>query len=335
MKGVKECFITKEKLPYVLKAEKGAFKTPADFYKFLEANQAQLKEHLLKYGGLLFRGFPLKEAQDFNGAIDAFGLGKTLDYIGGDSPRDKVKGKVYTSTEAPPSFKLPLHHEMSFIKNFPEHIYFFCHTQPEEGGQTIIADGRTIFQKMPTEIKKRFTEKKLQYVSHYWGRSKLMEMINKIQRGHKSWHQVFETESKEEVEKKCQENDFGVQWPRKEWVKIVQDRPAVISHPDTKEPIWFNQAHLYDFNPRLLGRFNYVGAKLLYARKNTKMHEIYYGDGSKIERDDLYKVMDVLDENTVYFDWRQGDFLVLDNVLAMHGRAPFKGKRRILTALTK
>ena len=44
--------------------------------------------------------------------------------------------------------------------------------------------------------------------------------------------------------------------------------------------------------------------------------------------------MDVLDKNTIAFQWLKGDALVLDNVLSMHGRAAFTGKRRILASMT-
>ncbi len=44
--------------------------------------------------------------------------------------------------------------------------------------------------------------------------------------------------------------------------------------------------------------------------------------------------MDTLDRNTVAFPWQRGDMLMLDNVLAMHGRATFAGRRRILAAMT-
>ncbi|CAL9395764.1 hypothetical protein SUDANB6_01355 [Streptomyces sp. enrichment culture] len=32
-------------------------------------------------------------------------------------------------------------------------------------------------------------------------------------------------------------------------------------------------------------------------------------------------------------DWREGDILVIDNVLTAHGRRPFEGTRRILVAM--
>jgi alpha-ketoglutarate-dependent taurine dioxygenase len=91
---------------------------------------------------------------------------------------------------------------------------------------------------------------------------------------------------------------------------------------------------LYDFNPRLLGLKRYIGAKLFYLQKRTRLHEVEFSDGSRIPRKDLYHILDTLNQKTVCFSWQKGDVLVLDNILSMHGRAPFTGKRRILTALT-
>lgn len=64
------------------------------------------------------------------------------------------------------------------------------------------------------------------------------------------------------------------------------------------------------------------------------LHQIFFADDSKIPREAIYHILDVLDQNTVYFPWQKGDVLILDNILAMHGRASFQGKRRILTAMT-
>ena len=107
-----------------------------------------------------------------------------------------------------------------------------------------------------------------------------------------------------------------------------------MKHPLTNETVWFNQAHLYDFSPKLLGLKRYLGAKLFYLRKLSRLHEIEFADGTAIERKDLYRVLENLQENTVAFPWKKGDVLVLDNILSMHGRAAFRGRRRILTALT-
>jgi alpha-ketoglutarate-dependent taurine dioxygenase len=337
MEGMKQSYITKEKFPLVIESQnKEEYLSKEQFYNFLEKNKENILNSLLKVGAILFRGFALTTASDFNKAVASLGFGTFLNYAGGDSPRDKVEGRIYTSTEAPPSLKIPLHQEMSFIKYFPRHIYFFCEHPPLEGGQTIIADGRKIYQDMDEKIKGRFSSHQLKYVSHYWGSSPVFSLMHKWTRGHKSWMEAFESNSQEEVESFCQKNEFLCKWHRRSsWLEVNQICSPIINHPVTRERVWFNQAHLYDYNPRLIGKLNYLGTKLLYARKHTKMHEIYFEDNNPVERKDLYAIMDVLDKNTVAFNWQKGDFLVLDNVLAMHGRAPFKGKRRILTALTR
>lgn len=312
-------------------------KAHLDYDAFLQAvqqNTSQIEQTLLKHGALLFRDFPIASAKHFSKLIESLKFGEYVNYIGGDSPRDKVEGGVYTSTEAPPSLHIPLHQELSFIKYFPKHIYFYCDIAPVGGGETIIADARRIYQSFDQNFIKKFHDKGLTYISHYYHRSKIMDMINRLQRSHKSWTEVFETNCKEEVKKKCIENEFTWRWLQRDWLEIKQTRPAIHVHPLTKETVWFNQAHLYDFNPRLLGLKRYIGAKLFYFRKTTRLHEVEFADGTRIPRKDLYYILDTLEANTVAFPWKKGDVMILDNILAMHGRASFNGKRRILTALT-
>ena len=326
-------FITTEKMPLVVEPVKKNIQFN-EFLDLISTYNDSLKKNLLKYGAILFRNFPVSDENDFSSVIKGFGAGKFVDYIGGDSPRNKIKDGVYTSTEAPPSVKIPLHNELSFVKYHPKHIYFYCHVPPQSNGETIIADSRKVFNSVDDRVKKRFMDKGLKYVSCYYYKSNVMQFINNLQRCHKSWIDVFETHDKDEVEKKCREHEFDFKWNQNDWLQISQTRPAAMHHPSLNEMVWFNQAHLYDFNPRLLGLWKYVGAKLFYIRKHMRLHEVYFADGSPIPREDLYHVLDVLDANTIYFPWQKGDVLILDNVLAMHGRATFKGKRRILTAMT-
>lgn len=328
-----EKFITKEKFPLVIEPKNKNIRLE-NFFELLKESNDYFKSHLLKNGALLFRNFPVQNENDFSHVIKSLDLGNFLDYIGGDSPRNKIAEGIYTSTEAPPSLKIPLHNELSFVQKYPKHIYFYCQVAPEKDGETIIGDARKIYSAVNTNVKQRFSEKKLKYVSAYYQKSLVLDLLNKVQRSHKTWIDVFETHCKEEVEEKCRENNFSFKWNQNNWIQFSQIRPATIQHPTTQENVWFNQVHLFDFNPRLLGWWRYAGAKLLYCRKHMRLHEIFFADDSKIPREDLYHVMDVLDANTVAFPWQKGDVLVLDNVLAMHGRATFKGKRRILAAMT-
>lgn len=326
-------FITSEQIPLVIEPANRNI-PQEEFLNLLSQDNEYFRKNLLKHGGLLFRNFPIHNEDDFSKVIQRLNLGKFVDYIGGDSPRNKVKDGIYTSTEAPPSIKIPLHNELSFVNKYPKHIYFYCHIAPQEKGETIIGDARKVLASVNEKVKQRLIDKGIKYVSSYYHKSALMTLLNKMQKSHKSWTDVFETDCKKQVEKLCQENDFAFKWNQNDWLTISQTRPAMINHPTTEEKVWFNQIHLYDFNPKLLGPWRYIGAKLFYCRKHMRLHEVFYADGTKIPREDIYQIMDALDANTVYFPWQKGDVLVLDNVLAMHGRATFTGKRRVLTALT-
>ncbi len=331
MNQINLSFITDEKLPLVIEPEDKNLSMQT-FVEILKGQNKLFKQHLLKYGALLFRNFPIHNEVDFEQAVKNLNLGKFADYIGGDSPRKKIKGGIYTSTEAPPSIKIPLHNELSFTKNFPTHIYFYCDIAPIKNGETIIADARKVYQAIDEEVKNRLIEKQILYVSSYPYQSKIMNLVTKY---HKSWVEVLETDSKQEVERKCKENEFAFKWLQNDWLQLSQLRPATCTHPLTHENVWFNQAHLFDFNPKFLGMLRYLGVKLMYCQKYKQLHRVYYGDHTTIPRSDLYHILDVLDANSIYFSWQKGDLLVLDNVLAMHGRASFQGKRRILAAMTK
>ena len=58
-----------------------------------------------------------------------------------------------------------------------------------------------------------------------------------------------------------------------------------------------------------------------------------YGDGSEISLDDLETVRAVLRDCEVAFPWRQGDVMMIDNILAMHGRKPYTGSRKVVVAM--
>lgn len=319
-----------ESFPIIIRPE---FQSPhlQDHLDLLLKDHSLLEKLLLKNGAIIFRNFPLQSAQDFDQFIQALNLGKTLSYIGGDSPREKIFNNIYTSTEAPPSFHIPLHQELSYLKTFPKHIYFFCEIAPHKRGETIIADARKIYQRLNQDVIQRFHEKGLTYISNYYFQNKLLKILN---RSHKSWLDVFETPDKQEVEKLCQASDISWKWLPKSWIEIKQQRTALLDHPITKETVWFNQAHHYDFNPKFLGFFNYLATKILYLNSSKVLHKIAFGDGSPVPRQDLYHILDVLNVETVAPKWHRGDVMVLDNVLAMHGRTTFQGPRRILTALT-
>jgi alpha-ketoglutarate-dependent taurine dioxygenase len=48
----------------------------------------------------------------------------------------------------------------------------------------------------------------------------------------------------------------------------------------------------------------------------------------------LEHIREVLRQETIPVKWQKGDILIVDNILAAHGRMPFSGARRIVLAMT-
>ncbi len=92
---------------------------------WITGNREWLEKELLKHGGILFRGFNVKSAEDLEGIIGAIS-NSTLEYTYRSTPRSQVSGNIYTSTEYPADQSIPLHNEMSYTRSWPMKIWFCC-----------------------------------------------------------------------------------------------------------------------------------------------------------------------------------------------------------------
>lgn len=61
----------------------------------------------------------------------------------------------------------------------------------------------------------------------------------------------------------------------------------------------------------------------------------YYGDGSPFEAATLDEIRAAYQQETVSFPWQAGDILMVDNMLAAHGREPYTGQRQVLVAMAE
>uniref|UniRef100_A0A2P2MKI7 TauD/TfdA-like domain-containing protein n=1 Tax=Rhizophora mucronata TaxID=61149 RepID=A0A2P2MKI7_RHIMU len=111
------------------------------------ADKSYLDSLLHKTGAILFRGFPLTTASDFNDVVEAFDF-EELPYIGGAAPRTNIVGRVFTANESPPDQKIPFHHEMAQVPEFPSKLFFFCEVEPGSGGETPIVLSHIVYERM-------------------------------------------------------------------------------------------------------------------------------------------------------------------------------------------
>lgn len=282
------------------------------------SNRSYIEEELLKHGAILFRGFKL-DSERFEQFVRAISP-CLLDYQERAAPRKEVRKNVYTSTEYPADQHIPLHHEMSYSHNWPMKLWFFCAKAAEQGGATPIADDRVVVNKIDPKIKEMFLRKKVMYVRNYGDGLDL------------PWQDVFQTSDRAIVEKYCRQANTEVEWKDGNRLRTRQVRQVVVTHPKTGATVWFNHAHLFHLSnladavrESLLAEFSEE-----YLPRNA-----YYGDGSQIESSVLEEIRETYRQAAVVFDWREGDVLMLDNILASHGRHPYAGARKILVSMAE
>lgn len=325
------CYHLNEELfPLVISPKKSNNLT--EFTTWSKTHHKELSALLAKQGAVLLRGFAVNSAEDFATTVKAV-VGRPLIEYRGEGSRKTVCPGVYTSTEAPPEFKIPLHNELTCTSKPVDYICFYCDIAPEPGtGQTLIgrtADATLALMAKP-EIWNLFENRLLKYISRHPPDGHFLTRVNPT---HRTWPQVFDTFDRNEVERICKEKEYEYKWDG-DWLELVRRVPG-IRGPDQyfDHPYWFNQAHLYHSNPRLMGGpWNYFLASLLYS-STTRQYDIEFDDGSNLPVEVVYGIYDVMDEKTIKFDWVKGDILLLDNRRALHGRAPYEGQRRILVTM--
>lgn len=282
-------------------------------------NREWIETRLLEHGGLLFRNFDVKQIAEFERFILTISK-KLIEYSYRSTPRSKVSGSIYTSTEYPPDQSIPLHNEMAYSLSWPMKICFLCVKEAEQGGETPIADSRRVFEHIDSELKERFIQKKIMYVRNY---GKGLDL---------HWENVFQTTDKLEVENYCRKAGIEFEWRDEGHLRTRQVCQAVATHPKTGEKVWFNQAHLFHISslPKEVRQ-----SLLSTIKEEDTPRNAYHGDGSPIEASVLDEIRELYQQEAVIFPWQQGDILMLDNMLTAHGRKPFLGTRKVVVGMAE
>lgn len=278
----------------------------------------RIQSLLLRHGAILFRDFDVTSGEEFKRFIEGVS-GDPLPYLERSSPRTPVEGNIYTSTEYPPEYSIFLHCENSYQKAWPLKIFFYCHVQPEQGGETPIADTRRVLMRIDPDIRATFANKGVLYRRNFRAGLGL------------PWQTVFQTHDRECVEKYCTDAGIECIWRDADSLTTRFVRKAVHRHPVTGEDLWFNHAaffHILTLDPETqrIFRSDFSDDEL---PNNT-----YYGDGAPIEPEVYDHLRNAYAQETVTFPWQTGDVLMLDNMLVAHGRMPYKGSRKILVGMT-
>jgi alpha-ketoglutarate-dependent taurine dioxygenase len=302
-------------LPGVLEAALPDVRLP----EWMRSHREWLFGLLHRHGALLLRGFPLREPAALERAMHALRDAQPGTYDYRSTPRSQVQGRVYTSTEYPADRVIPQHSEQAYSRSFPRELGFLCLTAARSGGATPLADNRRVLARIPSDVRSRFERHGVVYVRNYGGSLDL------------GWREVFQTDERGEVEQYCLAQGIELEWGPEDRLRTRQRCQAVLDHPQSGEAVWFNQAHL--FHASALRADDRAALLALCGGEDGLPRQARFGNGAPIPDADLAAVRESIAAETVRFDWSAGDFLLVDNLLASHGREAFQGERRVVVCM--
>jgi alpha-ketoglutarate-dependent taurine dioxygenase len=302
-----------ESLPLLVRPSVGG----VDLLEWAASHREVLERNLHMHGGILFRDFAVNSVEEFEQFIRVI-CGELLEYRERSSPRSFVSGNIYTSTDHPADQSIFLHNENSYQQRWPMKLFFYCRQPAERGGETPIADCRKVYRRLDPALRQTFIEKGWMYMRNF---------------GHGfglDWQTVFQTDDPRKVEEHCRLADIACAWKDEGRLQTRAVRPAVARHPRTGETVWFN--HLTFFHVTTLDPVTRDAFQAEFKDEDLPTNT-YYGDGTPIESHVLDQLRAAYEAEKVVFTWRKHDILMLDNMLAAHGRNPYVGERRVLVGM--
>lgn len=290
-----------------------------DLVEWAGNNSDFIERSLLKHGAILFRKFDVCEAEKFEQFIKAISP-DLLSYRERSSPRRQVYNNIYTSTDYPAGQSIFLHNENSYQQVWPMKIFFFCVTPATQGGETPIADTRKVLKRLTRSTLERFRADKCMYIRNFDDAFGL------------SWQTVFQTSERAAVEQYCLDANISFDWRDNDRLRTRAVRPAIATHPRTGEEVWFN--HVAFFHVSTLEPTIREGLMATMNEDDLPANTCY-GDGAGIESQILDEIRSAYQQEAISFPWKQGDILLLDNMLMAHSRNPYAGPRKVLVGMSE
>jgi alpha-ketoglutarate-dependent taurine dioxygenase len=279
----------------------------------------ELRRLVAGHGAVLVRGLPITDRAGAVAAVRA-AIGEGMVEHEGFAPRDAYGDGVYSSSHWPADQPMCMHHELSYAATVPRLLAFACVTPPATGGVTALADAAAVLEELPAELVDRFTRHGWRLTRHY------NPFVGT------PWQDAF-TPDRSAVERYCRENGLTAVWSGGsggldgDSLTTTQTRPAVLAHPGTGQPCWFNQiAFLNEWTMEPEVRAFLVDE----FGPGSLPFNTFSGDGSPLDRATVDLINDVYEKHTVREPWQRGDLVLVDNVRAAHDREAFTGAREIV-----
>jgi alpha-ketoglutarate-dependent taurine dioxygenase len=287
--------------------------------EWVKHNQFELEATLAQSGALLFRGFPINDAESFDAFSAAFDYPIfTYQESLSNAVRINYTKRVFTANEAPKEVEIFLHHEMAQTPVSPDKLFFFCKSAAEQGGATPICRSDQLFsalQAADPELATCFADKGLLYTT-------FMPAQDDLASGQgRSWQSTMSAETVEQAEEKLAQLGYTWSWGEDGSLRATTPVLPAVRQLDNGVTVFYNQL--------IAAYLGWQGVKENPAKAIT------FGDKSPIPVSALELIVELSKEYTFDLLWQDGDVALIDNKMTMHGRRPYSGerKRQVLVAL--
>ncbi|MBA2674936.1 TauD/TfdA family dioxygenase [Ramlibacter sp.] len=272
-----------------------------------------------RHGAVLIRGLDFATPAEVEEIARAICGGMDLLSYDGEraTPRTALGGRVYTSTEYKAGESIFVHNECSSRLEWPLCLMFACGLPAAGGGATPLCDMRQVTRELDPAIQAAFRARGIAYTRNYGGEFGV------------SIEYAFGTTDRAAIAAYCAARGIGCEWLGPDALRTRFRRASHALHPETGETLWFNYATFYSrsaLDPRLRRLMRGVP-------EERRAFSAAWADGEPIPEDMFDACRQAFDAATYRFDWRRGDFLLLDNMLSGHGRDPFQGERLTYTVM--
>jgi alpha-ketoglutarate-dependent taurine dioxygenase len=266
--------------------------------KVSDVDPNTVKDLIKERGVLMFSGFdtPLKEFEQY---IRQFG-DNFMTYQGGSYVRRKVsEDETLLSVshdygrEKQDTFGLPMHGELYYTDRRPVLLWFFCQRPAASEGETTVCDGAQIYDALSKESKDLLAEKRVKYIRRYKDGE---------------WQLIYQTEDLHEALNFCSSNGITGHVEDGRVLTTEYVTPGVIKSRWGDHLVYINNILPVVWQEEQLRRESSI---------------VRLEDGSKVPQHLIDEVVAAQKRLIIPLPWKGGDFAVVDNTRALHGRRPF------------
>jgi alpha-ketoglutarate-dependent taurine dioxygenase len=312
------------------------------------ANRDAIRQARDRYGAVLFRGFAVATPEAFRDVLKAAGV--DLDPVFDLEPqaRKRLAAGVFESSAYKSSWLAIMPHtEMVYSARRPSTVAFWCALAPATHGETPLSDFGAVYEALPPGMRRRLETRPLRVIRQLPPGYLRAKYPGESSRG---W-------DRDRVEQACRRAGYTVRW-RKSGVSAEAVLPAVVMHPRTGKRALNHQffsgrmRHVflaetwrrYPHRPRpqWMGRLwklrpaTWAIMKAFDGMRSPSAAptpHLEFADGGDWSPEEMCTLARLVWDNSVFYRWRQGDVVLVDNLRIAHSRMPCDGPRKVAAAV--